>query len=253
MKFLLRCLLMASFVIPLRGEPEKEKEKEKKTPRTLRILPLGETPPFEQEVRDGVRYELEPPAGSIPPREVSLAVGKLSIPGLRLSIGRISMPVKLPNGTDTIMVNLPDNSPWLSLTPSETGNMLVLVWRDPDKKWDKPRSLLLPDGPEFRAGSLRLSNLSPVEIRFIIGEEKFALAPGRFHAFPIALGKDVPVQIAWVDGSGNARQIYSSAIVQNEGERGELIVYRADGEQPRLPFKVMPLREKAPEPPPEPK
>lgn len=254
MNFLSRILLLiASFAIPLQGAPEKDKEKEKeKPPRTLRFLPLGESPPFEQEVRDGVRYELEPPAGSIPPREVSLTVGKLSVPGLRLSIGRISMPVTLTNGVEPVSITLPDNSSWMSLTLPETGNLLVLVWRDPDKKWDKPRWLLLPDGPEFGAGKLRLSNLSPVEIRFIIDEQKFALPPGKSYALPLPQGRDVPVQIAWIDNAGTPRKIYSSAIVQNEGERGELIVYRADGEQPRTPLKVLPLREKAPEPPPEP-
>ena len=66
------------------------------------------------------------------------------------------------------------------------------------------------------------------------------------------IGKDVPVRIAWIDASGNAQRVYSSALIQNEGERGELTVYRADGEQPRQPLKVLPLRERAPEPPPKP-
>jgi len=258
MNFLLRCLLFSvAFAIGVQAEPEKDKEKEKTPPRSIRFLPLGESPPFEQEVRDGVRYELEPPAGSIPPREVSLTMGKTTVPSLRLSLGRISPPEKLPTGVVPVDIRRPEDgangSPWASLTLPETGNVLVLIWREPGKLWDKPHCLILPDGPEFAAGMLRLTNLSPVEVRFIIGEEKFALPPGKVHGFPIPLGRDVPLQIAWVDPSGTTKPIYSSAIVQNEGERGELIVYRADGEQPRQPLKVLPLRERAPEPPPAPR
>lgn len=255
MNFLLRCLLLSfAFASGAQADPEKDKEKQKTPPRSIRFLPLGESPPFEQEVRDGVRYELEPPAGSIPPREISLTIGKLTIPSLRLSLGRISPPEKIPAGTVPIELRRPEESaPWLSLTLPETGDVLVLVWRDPGNRWDKPRALLLPDGQEFKAGTLRLTNLAPVEVRFIIGEEKLALPPGRIHGLAIPIGRDVPVQIAWVDPSGNAKPIYSSAIVQNEGERGELIVYRADGEQPRQPLKVLPLRERAPEPPPAPR
>lgn len=247
---LCRLLLIVALVLPLHAEPEKEKEK--KQPRTIRFLPLGESPPFRQEIRDGVRYELEPPVGSIPPREVSLTVGKFAVPSVQLSLGRISLAIGLPNGVEPIAVRRPEDSPtaqpWMNLTLPETGNVMVLVWRDPGKLWDKPRWLLLSDGPEFNAGKLRLSNISPVEIRFIIGEEKIALNPGKVHLISLPVGRDVPVQIAWIDASGNANRIYSSAIVQNQGERGELMVYRADGEQPRQPLKVLPLREKAPEP-----
>lgn len=250
---LCRLLLMMALVLSVHGEPETDKEKEKKPPRTIRFLPLGESPPFRQEIRDGVRYELEPPAGSIPPREVSLTVGKLTVPAVRLSLGRISLAAGVPNGVEPIAVRRPEDSPtaqpWMNLILPETGNVLVLVWRETGKLWDKPRWLLLPDGPEFNAGKLRLSNLSPVEVRFIVGGERIALTPGRIHQIALPVGRDVPVQIAWIDAAGSTHPFYSSAIVQNQGERGELMVYRADGEQPRQPLKVLPLREKAPEPP----
>lgn len=250
----LACCLFLIMSLLAPAQTQSGKEQEKKPPRTVRFLPLGEAPPFRQEIRDGIRYELEPPAGSIPPREVSLTIGKISVPSVRLSLGRISLPAGLPNGVEPVAVrrteDSPTGQPWMSLTLPETGNVLVLVWRDPGKLWDKPRWLILSDGPDFAAGKLRLSNLSPVEIRFIIGEEKIALTPGKVHLIAVPIGRDVPVQIAWVDASGNAQRIYSSAIVQNEGERGELMVYRADGEEPRQPLKVLPLRERAPAPPP---
>jgi len=259
MNSFLRCLLLiASCVLHAQAVPQDEEKRVNKEvpPRTLRILPLGEAPPFEQQVIGDVRYELEPPVGSIPPRDVSLTVGKLTIPSLRLSIGRISLPVNLPNGIEPVALRRPEDSPtgppWLSLTLPETGNVLILLWRDPGNKWDKARWLLLPDGPEFGAGMLRLTNLSPVEVRFNIGEEKIALAPAKTHTLQVPIGKDVPVRIVWIDAAGNGQRVYSSALVQNEGERGELIIYRADGEQPRQPLKVLPLRERAPEPPPKP-
>ena len=36
----------------------------RRPPRHLRVLAVGESPPYRQEVRDGVRYEMPPPPGS---------------------------------------------------------------------------------------------------------------------------------------------------------------------------------------------
>ena len=57
----------------------------------LRVLAVGDPPPFVQEVRDGARREVAPPEGSIPPRSVT-AGGE----PLRIRLGRPSSAVMLP-------------------------------------------------------------------------------------------------------------------------------------------------------------
>ena len=92
--------------------------------RSLRLLPLGEPPPFRQDVRDGVRYELEPDPGSVPPRQVVLGEGD-TITTIRLNLGRASEPIKLPVGTAPATLRSvalsPDapTAPWLTLQPPE--------------------------------------------------------------------------------------------------------------------------------------
>ena len=52
---------------------------EKNGPRELRLLPVGDMPPFRQEIRDGVRYELEPDPGSEPPQMISIPLTKKKV------------------------------------------------------------------------------------------------------------------------------------------------------------------------------
>ena len=41
---------------------------------SLRVLPLGNRAPFTQVIRDGARHEVDPPEGSLPPREVAVGI-----------------------------------------------------------------------------------------------------------------------------------------------------------------------------------
>ena len=78
---------------------------EVKNGRHVRFMAVGEPPPFRQEVRDGIRYELEPPAGSIPPREVVLGFGGDDSAAVPLRLGRISPSLKVPAGTGPLLLN----------------------------------------------------------------------------------------------------------------------------------------------------
>lgn len=220
--------------------------------RTLRLLPLGETPPFEQEIRNGIRFELEPKAGSVPPRQVVLGEGETA-PVIRLNLNRVSEFVPLPVGTAPVTLRekttTPDAqpTPWLTLNPPETGNVQALVWRDPGKPWTKPRTLLLPDSAAaFPAGRLRIINLLPVEAALIIGADNEVVAPGKTLTREVAVGKDLPFHVAYRDPTGTLKQFYSSAILLNAGERGQVVLYRADTETPRRPARVKVISEAVP-------
>ena len=104
---------IAAFAAELRKSGQQASTAAKPPPRTLRVWPVGDAPPFMQEVRDGVRHELEPPPGSIPPRRVT--VGLADQPGqeeqaaeLRLMLGRLgeAVPVPVRAGLNTVYVRL---------------------------------------------------------------------------------------------------------------------------------------------------
>lgn len=220
--------------------------------RSLRLLPLGEPPPFRQDVRDGVRYELEPDPGSIPPRQVVLGEGD-TISTIRLNLGRATEPVKLPLGTAPANLRsvalAPDAPavPWLTLQPPESGDLLALLWRDPGKPWSQPRSLLLPDSAAaFPAGNIRIVNLLPVETALICGEDRMLLASGKSLLRAIPVGADLPLQIAYREQGGQLKRFHSGSILLNQGERAQVVLHRADGENPRQPAKVVIFSEATP-------
>jgi len=237
-------------IFPLHAQEEKAAEPARAT-RTLRILPLGDSPPFQQEVRDGVRYELEPPAGSVPPRQIAFGEPD-SDSSVRLNLGRVSEPVPIPSGALPFTLRLQtapteEAQPWLRVNLPEFGNVMALVWRDPGALWDRPRFLLLPENPEaFPAGSLRLVNLTAAPIAVILGQERLPLTPGQVLVKPVEIGADVPVQLAYTDAAGSVRRFYSSSVLLNQGERAQLLIHRADSEKPRQPVKVITLNERLP-------
>ncbi|MCF7734613.1 MAG: hypothetical protein K9N23_23220 [Akkermansiaceae bacterium] len=230
--------------------------------RFLRLLPVGEPPPYEEEVRDGIRYEVEPAPNSIPPRQIVLGEGETAIT-LRLNLSRVTEPVKLPVGTAPVVLRVVGTSPdvlpvpWFTLRPPETGNVLALLWRDPGKPWSKPRSLLLPDSAAaFPAGNIRIVNLLPVETAVILGKDRIVAGAGKTVLRAIAVGTDLPLQVAYRTQAGKLQGFHSGSVLLNPNDRTQVVVYRADGENPRRPAKVVvfneatPVAKTAPQPPP---
>ena len=231
-------------------------EPEPKIERKVRFFPVGELPPFRQDVRDGIRYELEPPAGSIPPREVVMGFDGEETEAASLRLGRISEPLKVPNGSGPLVLKQREAAaevePWLRLTRPEAGDFLVLLWRDEKAgTWEKANALVLPDDPvSAPAGSVRVINISPYPVRIAIGAEKIFLDAGKSFKRTVPTGVEQPFQILLPDTSGNLKTLHSGVITQNTGERSLVLLFRADGESPRRPVKVSVQREPAPVPPP---
>lgn len=247
-------LLSLGFVAMTAGLAQNVGEvvKPKPPPRSLRLLPLGETPPFRQEVRDGVRFELEPAPGSIPPRQVRLGTGEAAVV-IRLNLGRASESAKLAPGTAPVILrdakagDDPAVKPWLTLQAPETGDVLGVIWRDPGTPWSKPNTLVFPDSAAtFPSGSIRIVNLLPVEAALILGAENLLLKPGNSLVKTVAIGIDHPVQIAYKNKSGQFQRFHSGSVLLNRNERAQLFIHRADGDKPRQPAKAVIFNEAAP-------
>ncbi len=246
-------LLTLTF-LPLVGGGQTQEAAKKEEKRTLRFLPCGDMPPFRQEIRDGVRYELEAEPGSVPPYQIQVPLGEDKMLNTTLTLGSLSERLKLPTGPLRLPILQKSGElwkPWHEVTLPEKGDVMVFLWRDPKlKTWESARSMMLGDGLDvFPSGSLRLVNLLPTLTRFVFPGKTIELHSGESKIEIPALAT-LPVQISLQDASGNWQIIYQSAITQNPGERGQVILYRADGIDPRSPVKVLPLRERAPDPPP---
>jgi hypothetical protein len=227
-------------------------EPEAKSGRHVRFLAVGDSPPFRQEIRDGVRYELEVPPGSIPPREVVPGFGKHSAAAVALRLGRISAPVSVPAGEGIVDLRRVgetlDAAPWLRIKRPESGDFLVLLWRNPTHKtWQDAISLIVPDGPDLApAGHVRIVNLFPQAIRMTWGGENLILPAAKIIQRAVKPGAEIPFQILVADSAASMKPYYSGALTQNQGERGLITIYRADGVAPRRPLQVAMLREPVP-------
>lgn len=228
---------------------------ESKPVRHARFLAVGDSPPFRQEIRDGVRYEIDPPPDSIPPREVLPVCGNESATPVAIHLGRISAPVTVPQGAGTLDLRRPGTAPgaepWVRFTRPETGDFLVLLWRNRTQgSWKYATSLIVPDGPAGAAAdTARIVNLFPLAVRINWGRESLILPAGKSIQRSISPGADIPFQIVVSDSSSPMKRYFSSSVTQNHGERGWITIYRADGEAPRRPLKVAMLREPAPSEP----
>ena len=243
------------FAIMLTG-PWLSAETKENPARQVRFLAVGELPPFRQEVRDNVRYELEPPAGSIPPREVMLGFGDEKSEATPLRLGQISPPLNAPAGAGPLVLGLrgeaKDAEPWLRLTRPDTGDFLVILWRDAKHgSWQKVRSLVvLDDALSAPAGSVRYVNVSPAAVGIGVGGEKLVLEAGKIFRRTVPVGVEQPFEISLPDTSGALKRLHSGVVLQNPGERSLVLIYRADGVGHRRPLKETVQREAVPVLPP---
>ncbi len=218
--------------------------------RTARILPLGEPPPFRQEVRDGVRYEIDPPAELIPPREVFAGPAESGKSGIRLQLGRISAAFSVPAGTGPLAIRGSGEAaaaPWIELPRPETGDFLILTWRTPDQtNWTKPAHLVVPDGAAAPAGSVRIINLFPQAVSIVLSAENLLLEPGKSILRTMPEAAALPFAVVVTGPDGRPKRYFSTTITQNPGERGWIVLHRADGASPRRPLKTTLLREFVP-------
>lgn len=237
-------------IVGLCAQPEKQPD------RHARFFAVGDSPPFRQEIRDGIRYEIDPPADSVPPREVVPGFGEELADAVPLRLGRITAPVKVPAGAGEIQLRKPgeaaDSAPWLRVKRPESGDFLVYLFRNPAQKtWKDAASLVIPDGAAaFPAGSVRIVNLFPLAIQIAWGAETTTLPAGKTILKSVKPGTETPFQILVADQDGTLKRYYSGAVIQNPGERGLVTIYRADGTAPRRPVKVSMLREPVAPPPP---
>jgi hypothetical protein len=241
------CALVVAGMTPLCGQGEDEE----KPKGWLRMLPVGDAPPFRQVIRNGVREEIAAEPGTIPPPQVEVASAENRV-GARLELGRVTAPVLAVAGPVGIFQagGGGGNQPWQKITMPASPAALAFLWRPPGaESWDEARSFILPDDLQtFRSGQVRIVNVAPFPVAVGWRDETIGLLPGR-HVLRGPGGggalQDVPVAVSLkVDGQ-SWRQVFASSVSLNPGERCNIVIYRADGIEPRRPGKVMVLREKA--------
>lgn len=213
---------------------------------SLRILPLGDPPPFRQEVKAGVRYEIPAPEGTVPPREIMVAskIATEETPKefpLRLRLGTATPPLMVPSPQDgKLAVKTAAGAPWVSIPLSQSSSTLALVWRT-GKSWNEAaRVFALPD--DTKEGEFRFINLTAKPMAVTWGDLKLKLNPATTMIQRIPDGKKaVPLTIQYPAPEGGLKPCFSTQVEKAPGTRQQFVIYVADGEKPKLPVKVLPL------------
>ncbi|MGD9418967.1 MAG: hypothetical protein Q7R22_008495 [Verrucomicrobiota bacterium JB025] len=225
----------------------------------LRFMPVGEHPPFRQEVRNGARYELEAPHGARPPRHVTVGSGGEEGTQFEedatLILGRLSRFVSVVPGEARIVPKgAPagdEGGPWHDLyVGAECRQWLAVMWRDERAgSWEKARHVLLPDdATSFAPGSIRFINTTPVRVSVRLGDQVIGLEPRSATVKRVGSGS-VGLKVAVLDREGRWRKMYDGTVSQGTGDRTNVVVSVADGERPRKPVMVTTVRDRVPAPP----
>lgn len=215
----------------------------------LRILPVGDAPPFRQEIRGGVRHELDTPEGALPPRELVVPVQKGKDDGeakVRLRLGQVSEAFLVRAGP-LVLSERPeadDSEGWTKITMPERSAALAIVFRDPrGKSWESVLSIVSADDiASFPAGRVRFVNATPFLVSVMFQGKSTVMKPGQVMLKQPAAGavmKDQSLKVAMRDSKGRTTRIFDSTVSQNPGERTNVIIHWSDGENPRRRARVL--------------
>ena len=226
---------------------------QEKRNKALRILAVGQPPPFRQKIENGRRIELPPPPGSVPPHQMQLSNAEGAEVGsaVNIRLNVISKVVGVAGGTIPLhSVGDSGFSPevWHKLKyPGRSAAALAILWRGPKGKWDTASELVLPDDTRaFPAGRVRIVNVSKYPIALLLGAEKGLLKPGQaiLREGKSGVFKKVPFVLKIKDASGRYVRVFAQEINQASTERTHIVLYTNDGEEKDKPVKAVVLRER---------
>ena len=228
---------------------------EKKRDRALRILAVGQEPPWREVIQGGRRVQVTPPAGSLPPGRLQLsnAEGVELGEAIGVKLNQISSVMAVTPGTLPLHASGEgglDSKAWYNLKFPSVAAGLAILWRDPAKgKWSGgcKGMLLRDDLGGFPAGRIRIVNVSRFPLGLTFGTEKGLLKPGQvlLRAGKSGAFDKVPLELSVKDKSGRWVRVISQQINQRPEHRTHVVLYTNDGEAPTRPVGAVVLRETA--------
>lgn len=214
---------------------------------TLRLLPLGELPPFRQEIRDGVRRELDPPVGSIPPRVLEAGLPsesdmEVKPPAFLVQLSMTTPSARVFPSEGLVKLRQPDGEVWLEVPCPAGSRTLAVLWR-PGDTWQKPQVLALPDlEPDHDPREFRFVNVAPQVVGIVFGDRRYQLASGKSVSLTLPAGSGgASVAILFADAGGALKPCFSAIAEPRDGMATQYFIHRSDGEAPRRPVTVTPI------------
>lgn len=218
----------------------------------VRFLPLGELPPWKEELVEGVRKQIKAPPGALPPKMLSVPNGDddfqkkdlvLRQPSGLMTFGEKTSGLKIFKGEQ------PAGAPWLSSPmPSSVFSLGVLFRDNADMTWNSPKMLMLADDSQaFPAGNIRFVNVSDLKAIVKVGKKSEIVPPGKTLIKPLKEGVN-PVLAGYYDKNGAVVMIFQNSIRLLQNQRVQAFFYKGQGLKPRTAVKFMSFPEPLPRP-----
>lgn len=207
----------------------------------LRLLPLGDPPPFRQEVRDGVRYEVDAPAGSQPPAKVLLegmvTAAHQPTHTLRMTLGRATSDLSVPQAKVIFGLQNEDGTAWANVRPHSSGSSLILLWKS-GRSWSDVGHLALDDSQATHVDyAFHFTNVTAAKMGVILGKEKLLLEPK--STFTRIVKENTLCSIVYMLPGNTVKTCFQSELAGTVGSHQRLIVYPTNSATSRNPAKVL--------------
>ncbi len=241
--------LLTSSILSAQDDDEKRN-------RALRILAVGQEPPWREVIQGGRRMQIPPPVGSLPPGRLQLsnAEGIELGQAVGIKLNQFSNILPVSPGTHPLHAVGEggfDPKSWYSLKFPSVPAGLAVLWRDPKEgKWTNGCKgvVLRDDLAGFPAGRVRIVNVSKYPLGLKFGSEKGLLKPGQvlMRAGNSGSFSKTPLELSVKDSkTGRWVRALSQEINQKATERTHIVLYTTDGEAPARPVSAVVLREVA--------
>jgi hypothetical protein len=221
----------------------------------VRFLPVGDQPPWKERIENGVRIQIPPPPGAVPPNEVTISVSGAKSETIPLVLGRMSKQLEVGGKIVPIQLfegDVARGDSWFDARLRPGATALVVLCRDPavaGATWAKPVSKVVPDDlASFPDRTIRLVNVSRSRIAIRIDQEKaFSLTPGEFKFKTLKSGKRI-LLIGEIRKEGGTKTLFKNMVPIEQGKRNTVVIYRSDGGKGDGVAKVRMFPERAPAP-----
>ncbi len=225
---LMRSLLLFLFTPLLLAQEPKAPESS-----FVRVLPVGDMPPWKEQIKNGVRVQIPPPPGAVPIEKATIPVNGGKGETLSLVLGKMTKYFELDGELPKVQLfenELMQDNPWVDATNSPGSTALMLLMQDPRQSkpsWNHPISKMIADDlASFPLESLRFVNVSGATIIVRIEKEPaFSLAPGAVVVKGSKPGKHT-LLIGTAGAGEKPKRIYKNRITMKPGERTGIFMYR---------------------------
>ncbi|MEJ6829911.1 MAG: hypothetical protein QNK61_06930 [Akkermansiaceae bacterium] len=213
----------------------------------VRVVCLGDPPPFVAREENGVMVGQEAPAGSVPPREVSFsgATVRAEVPETtKLRVRRMTKYIEVANKALPVTIQA-DNKAWVKL-PAPVSPMTVALFRDRSEKklsWDKVGQKAFKDDlRSFPEGKVRFINMTrvPIAIKMVEAGKAYSVNPGSLKMMGADEGFTVGnnhVAVA-TKKAGGWKEMFKNRIKLLPRHRLSVYFYESDRQDPKGGIKL---------------